>query len=1053
MPTHSALFESSQDQFPHEQDETPDETPDETLLDDLCETFGNESKSSRSQNFALAFLFSQLSLMAKQEAAISIRRLALQTLCALIRVLDPPLLAAFLPGLVSTCISILARSPRLHSTLALPALKTLHHLIFRTFPYRQPTLPRPPAADSMASALHALSLTPRTQRLQADAQTDSSTEPAAPHPHNAQRECALRVIINKDWCDSTARNLRPYLAVLVVSKTGPRTHTLPSVRLAFSDFLSTILQSRHSVLDDFHAALFKFALLEACNHVIAAVSDNARRSVVRLARTGVLPFERAVVAVLRSVPSSRVEDFASPSLEIDLRALRKLSTSSDEGFVMNLCAGILSVLVPVSNMDHSSSKQFVDDECIIESGRLSAFFHRVGIVPFAHMLLCLHEHNWRPGSVDVNIVSELLRNDVLVTAVHMGRLGLLSCIYEPLLQLARPPDPESGTLDSGLTVAGAQSTDGPDRDLTSFKPRAHAALLLHAAVNGAMKLNIISDGGRLAVPTHIGRCAKEIVEVVSCLFVPSTDQATVREVFEVDDTVLTLKMALLQALSSVLNEMVHFHQRYCMRPLGSDVLLLFLMNLLRDVAHGEPVLRSPARDTFSFVAKTFRCESDRALLLRHLNFIVGRVIRNLHERWAGDVLHFVIGCEGDNVSREATSLLQRTLKDLGDSLAGAGDADALRMLRSMTSVLVTASAQIDHGDIAEKSDVKLPCDNSDQSDRCNFDEENAVVHRSLMYYCIDDVEEGDEPRPQTTKVGNEDLFEGFGEEGDEDWKVAFEDVAASALDGARDLLVARSWRVRASALECATLAVRLLKGRKKVLLPHAAKLLPLIPEQFSCMIETLNAGERLFRAMKERKAARKGRDSDIDDLVIFVNAKGGELPVVRHACLLLSALAECAGSFIRERFVRLIFPKMRSLLRLCASFPTLLSRVADGNVPSHGAMAACDACLEAVACIASQTPIALAPHASVLTSTVAVFFDERFNPESGIYRDIVHVNRRMVMLEKERWNLRVACAERIVRGIAAVQEDEVFCSLLCMDDGGDSRVRSGKSQLFDVIVR
>lgn len=1027
------LFQPAQAEIP-----PPDDGPYWPHLDVLRHAF--EHATPRPHHFSLAFLFSQLAVLFEHEPSFSIRQLSLNVLAALIDAIDACLLAAFLPGLVSKLISITALSPRMHSSVAIPALKALRLLILRTFPRPDdPELPPLGQLKSISSTLLSLSLSGRDWGSTSKASESNDVASASSQPTGRVKSDtgSLRVIVDAEWCAKASGKLHPLLAMLVLSNTGPRTHTLPSIRIAFIRFLSDMLDAR-VVLDHSLVALFKFALLESCAHAMPAVANEALEKVhTFFSQNGVVEFERAILATLHFASFSENTDTPpSRTMQVDFDALKKLGSSSDDDLVTRLGFGVLAVLIPNPSVGLGMF--------VVPPQRLFSFLNRVGVSGVTRMLIFLHESHWRPASVAKDTVSDAMANQVLDTAFQMGKVGLLSCVYVPLYTLACPRNTERD-------LTSSEMGDGPDRDLDYFKPRAHSALLLHAVLNGAMVAGLRSEADRAGHISHVERCSKEILESISCLFVPSVQAATTEEFSKVDDATITLKLALLQALSSTVRNLTLFHRRYKMGPVSSGILLGFLMNLLRDVAHGEKALRPAARDSLQEIAEHFRCETERKLILRHLNFIVARVIRNLQQGWAGDVLQLVIGNDGDDVSREATSLLRRTLKGLSDNLAGVGDTEALRMLQSIRSVLVTAVAQSEHHENAGNEVEMLPEDGIDL-ERGSIEEEVAVVHRSLMSYCIDDAEDKDEPlAPNANREGN-DLFKGF-DDGAESLKVAFEDVAVNALDGAQDLLVVGAWKVRADALNCATLAARLLRKRRKVLLPHVAKLLPLIPDQFACMNETLNAGERMVRAMKERKVGRRWYDDDVNDLVKFVNAKGGELPVVRNACLLLCALAEYAGSFIRERFVRLIFPKMQPLLRLCTSFPTLLSRVFDGDLPSHGAMAACDACLEAIACIARHTPIAVAPYASVLTNFVVVYFDGRFDPETGADRDIVHGNRRMVRLEKERWNRRVVLAEIIVRGLAKVNEGDVFCSLLCADDGSDEVIKSGKLELFDIIVR
>lgn len=288
---------------------------------------------------------------------------------------------------------------------------------------------------------------------------------------------------------------------------------------------------------------------------------------------------------------------------------------------------------------------------------------------------------------------------------------------------------------------------------------------------------------------------------------------------------------------------------------------------------------------------------------------------------------------------------------------------------------------------------------------------------------------------------------------------AFEALAQHTLTAMRDLLVGRSWKLRAEALACATLAVKLLAHRPKLLLPHAATLLPLLPAQFELLDDAqLTAGERMLQAFKKKKMRGRLDAQRVHDLVETLNTKSSQLPIVRNACELLAALAQCAGSFIHDRFIRLIYPKLIPLLRLAQFYPTLLvstvTDVSDSLVtpPSFGAMAASDACLEAIASVSLATPSVISTHCLSLIKYLVVFFDRRNDPLQSPHRKIVHVNRAIVRYESERWIRREQLAEVIVKQLKKVNPGDVLVGLLSYDDTAPTVIKPRSAGLHPINV-
>lgn len=1118
-----------------------------TFTQDLQTTFF--AASSKPFNYSFAFLISQLSSLVTDEPGIRIRVSALECLIALISVIDHGLLATFLPGIMACISNVLATSVRLHSGLAIPALTVLSILITRTFPFlnNQSEINNDPSTNSIADSLQSLSIFSKHTTNFSSSQSSSSQSSSLPTITTKRRSHAppsklvsaiptsspsssqpLHAKLDESWISKTAEELRPRLAIIIRSKNGPRFHTSVSVRIALIRLLNLLLEQQYLPLDDLHISLFKFSVLELCSHSYESVSQQACSTLYTFFQHQPSHFETTVVSTLRFARfhNEEVQGKVTNGQKIDLQALKSLAStvSEDDNFSYSICSGCLSILIPTIEEENETERFIVP-----VGGRLKAFMHRVGVISFSNVLFTLHEQDWNPGRADRQSVKESLQNKIIQIAKGMGHAGLLPCIYDSLFSIASNTisskkksianEDDCGNNNNNnnkkkmVTILG--DDDGPDCDFKSFKRRAHASLVLQAVVKGALQ-SVISSSNlkkiKMSDLIYIRQCTKEVLELTSRLFVPNEKQIEINDMHRIDDTIISLKFALLHSLLSLTETLSKLHKHMIttklpsskqqqsnimMGPIGSDIVLVFLMNLLRDTSHGESLIRQESNYTLQQISKIMRCHNNgvRELLLRHLNFIMSRVIRNLKYDWAGDVLGFVMcgedGTLSDDLSREATLLLQKTLKGITDGLGGVSDERALQMLTSLKNILSTA--------VIQKMIMMKEKENNQhrkprKKKRDEKEKEDEEITKTLLYYCTERIEDGDKEIAEIplSSESENDFFDGFySSEDDENenegkdilkdisdtdgdnylsTRKSFEVIAENSLDGCRDLMIGRPWNVRAAALECATYAVRFLKRRKKILLPHAAKILPLLPDQFSCLNEQLTAGERMMRTMRKRKISTvnnqkqfgikstAGLDNNeelIEDIIYMINKKGAELPVVLHTCKLLSALSECAGSFIRERFIKLIYPKMKPLLYLCEHFPTLLSNnnVMAENSPGYGAMAVCDACLEVLSIISIETPVVLKPYAKSLIGYLRKLLHDRYDPEVGSNRVVVHTNRSMVRFEKERWDRRVDWAENIIKALITVNEGDSFCALLCIDEDGPGVWKSEQADLHDIFIR
>lgn len=666
---------------------------------------------------------------------------------------------------------------------------------------------------------------------------------------------------------------------------------------------------------------------------------------------------------------------------------------------------------------------------------------RVGVEGFCAFLVRIVEALWENGTDGDG--DSVVANRVLEMSLQMGRDGLLMFLYGELFKRIVVEE------DDGEEVPHIASR----RTVMSFKGRAYAALVLQAVVRGALETN--HDGG--AHFRYTMQCVIEVLETSTWFLLPSMDEGTDEGAGLVDDTLITLKRCLLRYTAMLVQEVSRLHEMLIGRPMGSHVVLVILLSLLKDVAHGEEAVRQAALLTLRSVATAARCFSERQLIARHLNFLISRLARHLEERWAGNVLRFIIGSEGDDVSRDATLLLEATLRDICNELAGSADSRALRSLMALKSVLSSAinvTNSLEHN-------LKAPT-LEDEQDTGNVevsDSNSANLYKRLFYYCTDDIDDYN----QLTSVKDDEELEiednanGIhGKNGT--FLGAFEAVATSTLEGMRDLLVGRPWNVRAAALACATLAVYMLQSNQDELLPHAANLLPLLPDQFVVLNQERSARDRLLDSIKKRKLRGREDAEELNELVLHLNRKAAELPVVTNACSLLTAFAKCAGSFIRHRFVTLIYPKMRPLLRLASCFPTLVGPIHSSSSeqltapPSYGAMSASDACLEAVASMADVLPQALEPHTLSLVKYLSVYINAQHDPSAEGQRNVGHLNRSKLRYEQERWQKRVKWAECTIRSLKEVNPGDVLVGLLIADHSAPSEIRPRHSSLHTIGI-
>lgn len=1015
--------------------------------------------SPRPYHLVAAHLLHFLANIAVNESAPTLRRAALHALAAFIRVLHGSLVASFLPGIVSSLTRLLIGSHALPANIVIAALDVLLALIYTAFPQSSNESTTP---SSFSSALRDIQKESDASNNVRETDIDDEiniTSSNVGNPNDRESK-TFRIKRGSQWITQASAELSLRLTILLTNHEGPRSHQNVRVQSALALFTASLL-AKETVfaLADVTAVQLRTILVSLCGSShpdVKAIATQQMVALVERKHVKLVDIERGVKALVsyvndgdnivqlknwrtktkegleKSVSSS---DKESSEKNIDRDTIQKLAESGKDDFWIRLGVGYLVVLTPRDGSSQGTDE--IDHGSALGVNKWIGFSSRVGINSLVQLFAAIQDALWNLSDDSEATLLKAMDNPVLHMAFHIGQVGLLSVMYPTLLSMTSPVNdfdhPEAFASYDKETTA---------QHLRTFKQRAHAAIILQESFRGAMARKCSTKSEMSQHGSFVHQASKELFMITTTFFLPPIEADVSPLLSSEDEALVNIKCCLLYCVSRLLDEFSDFYRKLNSRPIGGDIVLVLLPSLLLDVSSGDDTVKEFAERALLKLARVTGCSSIRRLLGRHLNFTVSRIIHNLEKEWAGNVLRYTIGNESDETSRETTALLEDTLGNMCNNLAGSSDVEAKKTLLSIRSVLSTASLykpgisddetkDISHSDNLDH-EQKEKTQNLDESEYLYL-KARSEFRKLLLDFCIDDVPNYDkltEPPPPIKKsidYWNDDATEN---------ENPFETLALNTLDGMRDLLVGRPWNVRAIALECATLAVKLLEGRYKALLPHAATLLPLLPDQFSVLHEELNAGERVFRAFKRKKAQGKEDGEDVEDLVSFLNTKASELPVVTNACLLLSAFAEHVGSFMQDRFVQLIFPKLRPLLRLAAQYPSLMViRAADGTgellpTPSYGAMSASDACLEALSSIAEYVPEVLSTYTLTLLKYLMVFIDSRMYYGTTGQRRIEHTNRTMVKYENERMERRIKLADCIVRNLRTVNPGDVLVGLL-----------------------
>ncbi|KAI0567508.1 hypothetical protein FGB62_2g366 [Gracilaria domingensis] len=920
--------------------------------------------------------------------AVALRHSAFDALFSLCDACGFGVRAAVLPGVVSRLCAVLSGAKQLQGALVMAAFRVLSLFV--------DVLDVNPLLSHTAPLSFSDALQQRRERDVVPSQQQATEATEAP-------SVSINVKRDHKWVSNAANRFSMHLLTMVYSHRGPLSHARADVRVTFTNFIAKVLSLRSFRRSEQLFTSFSLSLLVLCADRFQAVARGAGHAVHSLASSG-SEVCRRLLTVFRAIAMRYGRHEAVSQLsESTSSAVDRFLSFDDERLQMSV-HGMLAALFPLRHEDS-----------VLELRRLPSFLSSLGYSTFSSMLCSLHQQLFVPPPIPSPppLDEQSYSNISSEAAFRMGRAECLYTIMPQLIHL----------------FANA----------ATYEEKAHCALVLSALLRGALTK---------APSIDVLDTVEELLTVLNDFFLPAFDDVS-SSALQASDRHVALKMCLLQAYTSVIQLCsqlcIKFH-----RPLPTRLVLVSMMSLLRDVAHGEQLVRPFANAALATVATQVGCPSVRGLIHRHLNFIVSRLLSNLSERWATNVLIFIVA-KPDILNEDATSMVHKSLAKLCDSLAGVTDQRALQSLPAVYTVLSTALAQMGR---EHSSDAAKNAQGSSKSVGLS-DTDRAQLRKAILRYSEEDIPDYEQLTREPDVPGEYDDISGD----DSKKQSPFEGLAQDTLTAMRDLLIGRSWRLRAEALACATLAVKLLGSRRKLLLPHAAKILPLLPEQFLVLDDDkLTAGGRLLKAFKKKKLRGRTDAQQVEDLVETLNKKGAELPIVTNACKLLAALASCAGSFIQDRFIRLIYPNLVPLLRLAQFYPTLIASTTSATSnslvtpPSYGAMAASDACLEALASIALSTPVVLSTYTLSFIKYLVVFFDQRNDPLRSPRRKIVHVNRSMVMHESERWIRREHLADLIVKQLKQVNPEDVLVGLLSYDHTAPDVIRPRNDGLHPITV-
>jgi hypothetical protein len=188
-----------------------------------------------------------------------------------------------------------------------------------------------------------------------------------------------------------------------------------------------------------------------------------------------------------------------------------------------------------------------------------------------------------------------------------------------------------------------------------------------------------------------------------------------------------------------------------------------------------------------------------------------------------------------------------------------------------------------------------------------------------------------------------------------------------------------------------------------------------------------------------------------------VNAMSSNLQVISAAAELMAVLVRSAGSFVRDRFVRLIFPSLELFLELGSLQPSIHSpamhRATDFQLPlpSFAASRAVDSAMQAVAAVALEVPSALRTFIPRIARYMRPYIIPEEQSVHGYRTRAITGNISRDQYEKERLLKRREWAASIVTGLVQASPDAAWFALAQIDRSGSKSLCKPHTELYDVI--
>lgn len=958
-----------------------------------------------------------------QQHGLKIRQMALGTLCAFVRVLPPNLLAIFFPGIASKLAKILTRSRLDQSILAVLSFDALSTLISKLFI---------PVNNNATKSLHegdTSSSSSFSQVLEAtmhQKRTEQNPLPSLRRNDRNARPHSIEVSErDQDWYTEASRRFSDVLSVILESADSPRFHPNQSARFACAKFLAKCaLQKSRIRIDDTVRAECFIVLFECA----ADQFDEPRELAVSLIRDEIhrceQDVEKGLGALIRLVLRHEISkpfnvlseydgyddgDFSenSPEEEALRRMMAVQNPQQEEHKWSRLLEGYLYVL---GNRGENGTFSPLD------------ILRRVNSEELAVVLVSFQKAVFKPAAIASPDEYELLRNPALSACEQLGKVGLLPSLQISLSRMGKQQLSESSRhefdddqgdeflyTDAARTLDVVHHTD-PD----AFANHAHVVQCINWLTVGAcwefraryidLRTSTEADDW-----SQLKRYAVDVLKSAAECTLPVDEETFNRSGWN-DSIPIRAKLGTLMCTAQLLEIMGKLKTQH--RKLGFEIVLPILLSLLVDAAREEVEVQKAAQFALQTLAEQLGYGSVRVLIGKHVNFIVARLTRNLHYTWAAAVLKYIISEKQrpyDDICAQVINLAQDSLVQQCHDLAGASDYRAAITLAAIESVLSTAlflrNSKEDVDDIRhEESGDPLQ-------------EEIDELTKHMMSFCTDYTEEDN-------VVDDNDLNE---EEEEERDKSGFEIIAGSALAGIEDLLIGRPAQLRAQALRVAAIGIQVLSVDETQLLPNVAKLLPLIPVQLSGTEEARDKKKRVGKSKSRYGNGNRNRDrnstSEEDAIAIIaeVNRLGRELPVISAACELMTRLVQTAKTFVQGRFIKMIFPKLRPLLKL------LLIRHGERCDVGFGALTAADKAMELLAQVSICLPKAIAPFAEEITHYVIQYL----NPTSRTGSAMVGVKG---IYEVQRYRNRCKWADSIMKALAKGPAQDLVWTILVVED-------------------